>query len=266
MKKQLKILNVTITNEKKERVLELLRDRLKTPQKKTFIITPNPEMLVYASKHLAYQDKLNSADIALADGVGLAVAGRLLGQPIEERITGVDFIEELCKSASWRSEKPLSIGFLGGREGVAELAVNRLLAKYPYLDVVFVGSEWGEEGFKFKKKNREYRIGNRKEKNKLSILHSPFSIPRQIDILFVAYGVPKQEEWIYENLPKLPVKAAIGVGGAFDFLSGKVRRAPIWMQKLGIEWLFRLIIQPWRFRRQLALFTFLRLVLQEKFK
>ena len=84
------------------------------------------------------------------------------------------------------------------------------------------------------------------------------------DILFVAFGSPKQEKWIYENLPKLDVTVAIGVGGSFDFISGKVKRAPVFIRNLGLEWLFRLIIQPWRVKRQIALLEFVILVLKEK--
>src|ERR1700733_4264649 len=126
------ILNVKITNETEIEVLEYLFERLKKGDKKTFIITPNPEMLVYANKHLDYQDKLNSADIALADGIGLFFASGLFGEPLKERITGVDFLEKVCRNSS---EKPLSIGFLGGRNGVAELAAERLLKKYPWLNI-----------------------------------------------------------------------------------------------------------------------------------
>jgi N-acetylglucosaminyldiphosphoundecaprenol N-acetyl-beta-D-mannosaminyltransferase len=236
-----KILNVDITNETEEKVLEYLFKRLKNTDKKTFIITPNPEILVYASKHLAYQDKLNSADIALPDGVGLFFASGLLGRPLTERITGVDFLEKLCIEAK---EKPLSMGFLGGKDGVAKTTAECLLEKYPWLNIVFVGSEWNEEGYRLNKKNQEAKV---------------------IDILFVAYGVPKQEEWIYEQLPTLPVKAAIGVGGAFDYLSGTVMRAPFIIRFLGFEWLFRLIVQPWRWRRQLALLEFIALVIKQIF-
>ncbi len=126
------------------------------------------------------------------------------------------------------SGKALVHGVFGWRSGVAERTVERLKKRYPWINVAFAGSEWSEKGFV-----------NKRE--------------RVIDILFVAYGIPKQEEWIYENLSKLPVKAAMGVGGAFDFLSGAVPRAPFLVRFLGFEWLFRLIVQPWRFRRQLAL-------------
>ncbi|MGH7204315.1 MAG: WecB/TagA/CpsF family glycosyltransferase [Candidatus Levyibacteriota bacterium] len=243
MKNEVTILGVSIINDTKERVLEFILDRIKSPHGKTFIITPNPEMLVYASKHLAYRDSLNSADVALPDGIGLFVASHLLGKPLQERITGVDFVEKLCETSH---EMPLSIGFLGGRAGVAELAVNRLKHKYPWIKVVFVGEEWKDEAGE----NEKWRMKEGEN--------------RQIDILFVAFGVPRQEEWIVDHLDKLPVKAAMGVGGSFDFLSGKVRRAPKLIRVIGLEWLFRLIIQPWRWKRQLALFEFLALVWKQK--
>jgi len=248
------ILGVKVTNEKKEKVLEYLFDRLTNPSNKTFIITPNPEMLIYASNHLAYQDKLNRADISLADGVGLLLAGRIMNKPLEERITGVDFIEDVCSKAS---EKPLSIGFLGGKAGVAERTAECLLAKYPELTVVFAGSEWPSNN---RLKIKDLGLKNKKEKD----LTSSILNHKSIDILFVAYGVPKQEEWIFDNLPNLTVKAAMGVGGSFDFLSGDVPRAPRAVRAMGMEWLFRLILQPWRFKRQLALIEFVFLVLKEK--
>src|SRR5579862_822466 len=218
-----KILHVAVTNETEKKVLEYVIERIKQRSKKTFIITPNPEMLVYANSHLAYQDKLNSADVSLPDGIGLFFASGVLGDALQERITGVDFLEKLCKKAK---EKPLSMGFLGGKDGVAKRAAERLLRKYPYLDIVFAGSEWNDYGFQFK---RKYQVSSIKYQGKEDRnIHNT-----TIDILFVAYGVPKQEEWIYENLPRLPIKAAVGVGGAFDYLSGTVHRAPFIIRFLG---------------------------------
>jgi len=256
-----KILNVGITNETEKKVLEYFFERIKKGSEKTFLITPNPEMLVYANTHLAYQDKLNKADIALPDGIGLFIAGGILGDPLQERIAGVDFVEKLCREAK---ENPLSMGFLGGKDGVANHAAERLLKKYPWLDIVFVGPEWDDKGFLWKKEQRSKLGTTQKQKNGI-IPQKGKQHAGMIDILFVAYGVPKQEEWIYEHLPQLPVKAAIGVGGAFDYLSGTVHRAPFIIRFFGFEWLFRLIIQPWRFRRQLALLTFISLVFKEKF-
>src|SRR5258708_7202615 len=136
------------------------------------------------------------------------------------------------------------MGFLGGKDGVAERTAQCLRKKYPWINVIFAGSEWPKDT-QVKKKERGKQVS--------------------IDILFVAFGVPKQEEWIYEHLALLPVKAAIGVGGAFDYLSGAVQRAPFIVRFLGFEWLFRLIVQPWRLRRQLALLEFISLVVKQKF-
>jgi N-acetylglucosaminyldiphosphoundecaprenol N-acetyl-beta-D-mannosaminyltransferase len=241
----LEILGVKVTNERISKILEYLFKRLNSSQEKTVIITPNPEMLVYASNHLDYKNNLNNSTISLPDGVGLFFASSFMGKTLKERIPGVDFIEELCR---YSKNNPLSIGFLGGKEGVAELASERLLQKYPYLNIVFVGSEWNEGGFRFKE-----RYQHRKPDTK-------------IDILFVAYGVPKQEEWIFANIDSLPIKAAMGVGGSFDFISGIVPRAPLILRYAGLEWLFRLIVQPWRWKRQVALLKFISLVFKEKFQ
>lgn len=229
------LLGVGITAERTDTILENVLSHIKTKKKKLFFVTPNPEILVYAQKHLAYKDKLNAADIALPDGVGILVASRLLGLGIPERTTGVDFIENLCKASR---ENPISMGFLGGWSGVAQRTVECLQQKYPWIDVVFTGEEWLDKDVKTQK---------------------------PIDILFVAYGFPKQEEWIYNNLDNIPAKAAIGVGGAFDFISGTVPRAPKVLRAIGLEWLFRLIIQPSRLKRQLALPQFVLLVLKSRF-
>lgn len=256
------ILGVNITNENETDILEYVFESIRNVKNKLFIITPNPEMLVYASKHLAYKDKLNSSSIALPDGVGLFFAAGLFGKVLKERITGVDFIQDLCKASR---DNPLSIGFLGGKAGVANRTAECLLQKYPYLDIVFAGSEWNEDGFKFRE---EYQAASSKyqEKKDRKILNTKYTRhDTKIDMLFVAFGVPKQEEWIYKNLNSLPIKAAMGVGGSFDFISGDVRRAPFLIRYAGLEWLYRLITQPWRWKRQLALIEFILLVFKQKF-
>jgi N-acetylglucosaminyldiphosphoundecaprenol N-acetyl-beta-D-mannosaminyltransferase len=231
-KKTLLGVGITVASEKE--VLEYIVENLLNSSEKCYIVTPNPELLMIAYRNNDYKKVLNSAKLALPDGVGVLIAGRLMGKGFKEKITGVDLMEKLSKEVA---KKPITIGFLGGRGGVAEMTAECLQKKYSGLDVVFVSEEWDGEGF----------IGN----NKL------------IDILFVAFGSPKQEFWIAENLEKLPIKVAIGVGGAFDFVSGKVRRAPRWVRRIGLEWLFRLIIQPWRIKRQLSLITFVWLALKE---
>jgi N-acetylglucosaminyldiphosphoundecaprenol N-acetyl-beta-D-mannosaminyltransferase len=241
MLRNIKILGVNITNEKSGEILEYLFSSIRNSKTKIVIITPNPEMLIYAYRHLDYQGKLNHSAISLPDGVGLFFASGFMGESLKERITGVDFIEMICEKSR---DLPLSIGFLGGKSRVAEQTAERLQKKYPWINVTFVAKEWSEKGFDWKKEGHK---------------------TKQIDILFVAFGVPKQEEWISTHLDSLPVKAAMGVGGSFDFLSGSIPRAPFIIRFIGLEWLFRLIIEPWRWRRQLALVEFIYLVFKQTF-
>jgi N-acetylglucosaminyldiphosphoundecaprenol N-acetyl-beta-D-mannosaminyltransferase len=128
------------------------------------------------------------------------------------------------------------VGFLGSGPSVAELTAECLKKEYPTLRVGMVSQEWKDELKKV-----------------------------EVDILFVAFGSPKQEIWMSENLKNVSAKVLIGVGGSFDFISGKVRRAPKILRLIGLEWLFRLMIQPWRIKRQLRLLKFIALVLKEKF-
>lgn len=252
------ILGVVVTSENQEKVLEYTLQRLESPSKKFFITTPNPEMVVFAQAHPEFKHILSEAEVALPDGVGLFLASKLLGDPLKDRITGVDFIEMLCKKCE---RKPLSIGFLGARSGVAQRTAECLKKKYPWIKVAFVGDEWPTEVESGKLKKESF---SKNEISKFSTLNSQFST--RIDILFVAFGFPKQEEWIYKNLDKLPVTAAMGVGGAFDYISGEVMRAPKFIRAIGLEWLFRLIRQPWRIKRQLALVKFVSLMMEELLK
>lgn len=228
------ILDVGFNNLPDNLILEYVVKSIENSSKRYYIVTPNPELLVIAHDSPMYKRVLNNAKLALPDGIGIMLASKLLGRGIKERIAGVDLVEKLCRGVA---EKPITVGFLGGGPGVADKTAECLQKKYPGLKVNFVGDEWGR------------------------LIHTV-----KIDILFVAFGSPKQEVWISENLEKLPVKVAIGVGGAFDFISGRVKRAPVWVRNIGLEWFFRFIIQPWRIKRQLRLIEFIFLVVKEKFK
>ncbi len=230
MENKIFLLGVGFNNLKIKEVLELMIKGLKKNEEKYYVVTPNPEILVLADSDSNYKKVLNGAKLALPDGIGIMMVSRLLSKPLKERIHGVDLMERLCKELS---KRPITVGFLGGGPNVAELTAECLRVKYPGLKINFTETEWN-----FEKKYPE------------------------TDILFVAFGSPKQEIWIAENLSRLPVKVAIGVGGAFDFVSGKVRRAPKFIRKSGLEWLFRLIIQPRRIKRQLRLIKFIFLVCQ----
>jgi len=260
-----KLLGVGITDATQQKILEYLVKNLENSSKKVFIVTPNPEILVFAKKNPEFKKVLNTADLALCDGMGLVIAGKFLGKAFKERFTGTDFVEKACKEVS---EKPITVGFLGGGPFVAEKTGDCLLSKYPSLKVVFTAEEWGEKGFILasnRGKTQNLKQNESENQGQLSSVPSvPLSSVYSIDILFVAFGFPKQEEWIYQNLDNISVKAAIGVGGAFDYISGKVPRAPKWVQALGFEWLYRLVVQPWRLKRQLALLEFIYLVLKER--
>jgi N-acetylglucosaminyldiphosphoundecaprenol N-acetyl-beta-D-mannosaminyltransferase len=214
---------------------------------KIFVVTPNPEFIVFAQANPWFKKILNQADLAIPDGVGLVWASKLLGNPIKERISGTDLMENLCQLAA---KKNWSVYLLGGWPGVAQKALAVLKKRYPGL------KGWAETGPKIS--NQEFRIKNNEFWVKKINQKKP-------DLLFVALGMGKQEKLIADNWPDLKVKLAMGVGGAFDYLSGEIPRAPNWLRKIGFEWFYRLIREPWRWRRQLALVRFVWLVVKEKF-
>ena len=253
--------------------MEYILQGLKKPGEKYYVVTPNPEIIVYALKHPEFKKILNNARLALPDGVGVIWAGKILGKKFSEKVTGTDLLENLCSGVAGQ---PITVGFLGGRGKIAEKTAECLVKKYPGLKVVFTATEWPSQ----KKDDGRWRIenSNLKIEDRKSIYHQSSTLnppdgglpstihhlSSNIDILFVAYGFPKQEEWMSANLSKISVKVAIGVGGGFDYISGSVPRAPVFIRKIGFEWLFRLIIQPWRIKRQLALVEFIWLVLKER--
>lgn len=232
MADKIEILNIGVSNVDYDDVLEKVEKWLEKGAGKHQIVTPNPEILMNAQSNPAFSKVLNEADLALPDGVGLLWAGRILGKPLKARVTGVDVMEKLCGMAE---ERGFRVGLIGGKQGVAIKAADCLKKRYPKLKVLVAREEWDEKA------------------------------RGVIDILFVAFGAPKQELWIKENLGRLPVRVAMGVGGAFDYLSGEIPRAPLWIRNLGFEWLLRSIRQPWRLRRQMALFQFAFLILKERY-
>jgi N-acetylglucosaminyldiphosphoundecaprenol N-acetyl-beta-D-mannosaminyltransferase len=257
-----KIENITF-----DKALEYIVENAQKKGTKRFIVTINTELVMLAKKDPRYEEVLKSADLAVVDGIGVVWAGKIFGKRFPERIHGVDLVERLARSVAnlpaGRQEKPITVGFLGGKENVAQRASECLRNKYPGLRVAFAESEWpGLEANQEKVSSIKYQVLSKEEDNRHN---TKYIIPNtRIDILFVAFGSPKQEYWISENLSKIDVKVAIGVGGSFDFISGQVRRAPVWMRKIGLEWLFRLIIQPWRIKRQTALVIFVIEVLKER--
>ncbi|CAN5120584.1 N/A [soil metagenome] len=257
--RKISILGISLTSASKGKVLEHFDHFVSQKAKKGYLVTPNPEMLVLAQTDKQFKDILNHAELSLVDGVGLVLASKLLGKSRLERFSGSDFVEDVCKRYV---NKPVTVGFLGGRGLVAEMTAECLMKKYPGLSVGFISDEWRRQGF------ANARLLMKKYRSEDSSMGASRETPEkdEVDILFVAFGFPKQEYWIAEHLANLPITMAIGVGGAFDYISGTVPRAPRWAQAWGMEWLYRLIRQPWRGKRQLALFTFVGMVMREKLK
>ncbi len=204
------------------------------------IVTLNPEYLYRAQYMPALFEPVREAGLVTADGEGIVWACKMAGHPVPERVTGIDLMLELCKVAA---DKGWSIFLLGAEPGVARGAAEGLKRRLPNLEIA--GTRHGYFA-------ADEEIG---VVNSIRQAHA--------DILFVALGAPRQELWIHKHLAELGVKAAVGVGGSFDVIAGKVRRAPGWSQKLKLEWLARLFMDPKRWRRMLVLPKFAWLVLRK---
>jgi N-acetylglucosaminyldiphosphoundecaprenol N-acetyl-beta-D-mannosaminyltransferase len=233
----LKILGVSVDDPTFDSLLDLIGTWIhdKTPRQ---ICTVNPEFIIKAQRDVNFYNILNRCDLCVPDGVGLLWAARRLGHTLPERVTGSDGVPLIAQRAAregWR------LFLLGAAPGVAENTAQILAMRYPGLQIVgmYAGSPAADE-----------------EDAIAAMIASS-----NADILFVAYGAPNQDKWIARNLPRLNVSVAIGVGGAFDFVAGVTQRAPAWMRRAGIEWLHRLIKQPWRLRRMMRLPRFVVAVL-----
>ena len=205
------------------------------------VVTVNPEFVIRAQRDPAFHVVLDEADLALPDGYGLLWASRLLGTPLCERVAGSDLLPLLARLSAQRGYRMF---LLGAAPGVAERTANILSGEYPSLQIAgtFSGSPAPEE-----------------EGDLIARI-----VPTSPDFLLVAYGAPEQDLWIHRNAAKLGVSVCMGVGGSFDFVAGIRRRAPLWMQERGLEWLYRLIQEPRRWRRMLALPQFVYRVVRQR--
>jgi len=226
------------------------------------IFTPNPEQVVIASQDLVFQNMLKQADFLLPDGAGVVVASRILHvlgkirgktvQSLPERITGIEVAQSLLKK--YKDEEMILVGGKGYQSVVKspKLENSMRLSIQGKSLVWFTGYQ--SVGFASGEDERKLRIVLRKVKP---------------SVVFVAFGAPEQEKWILDHVGLLQqegVKLAMAVGGSFDVLTGKLKRAPHFWQKLGFEWLFRLIQEPNRWRRQLRLFSFVGLTIKASWK
>jgi N-acetylglucosaminyldiphosphoundecaprenol N-acetyl-beta-D-mannosaminyltransferase len=236
----LSILGVRVDAVTFDQVLEHIEDFIErgSPHQ---IVTVNPEFIMTAQQDKAFRNIINHAALALPDGIGVWWASRHLGKPLPERVPGVDLVKRLAGLSAARGYR---LFFLGAMPGIAEQAVAALKSQCPGLHVAgtYAGSpDPREEGH---------------------IVERIRTAAPQV--LLVAYGAPAQDHWISHNLEQLEVPVCIGVGGSFDYIAGIQPLAPQWLRRLGLEWSYRLITQPWRWRRMLALPRFAWRVLWSK--
>jgi len=215
----------------------------KTP---CFVVTPDTLAVLRARKDNQYLNVTKKADLVTPDGAGILWAATTLDNPLIERITGIDLINQICLSAV---KKKYRLYLLGAKEEVIEKTAKNLEKQYPGINIV---------GYHHGYFNQLESASHQGENNEKEIIREIKK--KRPDFLLVGMGVPKQEFWISKYKDELEVPVCIGVGGSFDVLSGKIPRAPLWMQNHGMEWIFRLIKEPKRVKRAIALPYFIWLV------
>ncbi|TCK93465.1 N-acetylglucosaminyldiphosphoundecaprenol N-acetyl-beta-D-mannosaminyltransferase [Natranaerovirga hydrolytica] len=243
MSKKINILGVNFNHITMEQAIDIVIGFLNSKEKLHMIFTPNPEIVMIAQKEIKLQEILNHSDLVVPDGIGIVKAAKILKDPLTERVAGYDLVQNVFEKISKTNH---TVYFLGGAKEVADQAAKNMQEKYPGLKII--GCHDG-----YFSKNEEMTIIQ--EINEL-----------KPDLLLVGLGAPRQEMWLYDNRKKLNAKACIGVGGSFDVMSGKVKRAPKWMIKSNLEWFYRLLVQPTRIKRMINLPIFMLKVLVNKKK
>lgn len=243
--KQNQILGISILSETKSNILENILKYTEHPAGFFHVVSLNPENLVVAVGDRVFKRVIETAQIKIVDGIGVVMAGRWLDIQVGERVTGVGLMEELLKRAS---DRRLRVLMIGGKGKLADELSQCYFTKYP--KAKFKGLQ-GIANIKKPTKEEEDKIFS------IVAAYKPH-------LIFVAFGSPDQELWIDRHKRQLTGSVIMGVGGAFDYLSGKIIRPPVFIQKIGLEWFYRLVRQPWRWRRQLRLLKFIWLVLKEK--
>jgi N-acetylglucosaminyldiphosphoundecaprenol N-acetyl-beta-D-mannosaminyltransferase len=249
MHKTANILGFSLFSNHRSDLLKKIKIHLSSKNELLVIFTPNAEQLVQASVNPNFSRQLRLADVLVPDGISLVWSSRLLSifgrsKPILQRIAGVDLVKDLLQISQ---EQKLKMLLIGG-EDYQEL-IKPLQDKHDFI--------W-TQGY------QQIAQPSRQEEQSLDRL----LLSSKPDIVFVAFGAPFQEEWVIKNqelLKRAKVKLVMTVGGSFDIIFGRLSRAPFWMRRIGLEWLFRLIQEPWRWKRQTRLFKFIFLVLGQLF-
>lgn len=242
-----KLLGVEVGYDSEKDILEKIKKVIENPKEFYHVVSINPENVIISQKTRTFREVIGKAQIKINDGVGIVVASQILGLGTVPRLTGMDLMDKLLNMAS---ERRIRVVFIGGKGNLAEEMSD--CYNHAYAEAKSIGVQ----GIK------DIRNYGEEESKKLISIVTDYK-PR---LLFVAFGSPDQELWLYKNRPSLKGIVCMGVGGGFDFATKRVKRAPKLLRHIGLEWLFRLFLQPWRVQRQLTrLPYFIWLVVKERF-
>lgn len=236
----MELLGIKINEENRDEVLSKIDEfiKMKTPH---YIVTLNTFGFTLSQDDEEFKNIVNFVDMVIPDGTGIILAAKILQNVNLRKITGIDLIEDLFKISKY---KGYTFYLLGAKKGIINKCVENLRKRYPYLKIVGARNGYFEE---------------EEEKNIIKEIKE-----KKPDILLVGMGMPKQEKWIYKYRKELNVPVSIGVGGSFDVLSGEIKRAPVFMQKIGAEWLYRTMKEPWRIKRLVSIPEFIFLIIKGK--
>lgn len=240
------LLGIFLRPDSQNNILEKIKKYIEKPSGFFHIVSINPENIITARQNSDFKKVIETAQIQIMDGSGILWASKVLGGPALTRLTGVDLMETLMKMAG-KERRPTML--IGGFPKIAYELAECYSQDYPQSKFL------GVTGIK------DIKNPQKKEEDEL------FSIVRTYmpQIVFVSFGSPDQELWIEKHKKHFEGAVCMGVGGAFDFLTGRVGRAPKFVRSVGLEWLYRLLSQPWRWRRQIQLIKFIGLILKERF-
>lgn len=220
--------------------LDILRGFIRSG-KPHMVVTADSYGIVLAQSDPDYREIVNNADLVTPDSSGILKGAEILGMPLQTRVSGVDIAQNLCRMSG---KEGFSIYFLGAAPGIAEMAVIKLLEQFPDMNVAGI-----RDGF----------FSPSEDADIAKIVRDSGA-----QVLLVAMGIPRQEKLIRDYMSEMGVCVAMGVGGSFDVFSGQVQRAPVWMQRHGLEWVYRLAKNPRKINKVAALPRFLALVMKEK--
>lgn len=243
--KKVNILGIAFGNETKNSILEKIKKNISSSGTFFHIVSINPENIITATEDSLFNKIVTAAQVRINDGIGTVFAAQILGFGHKERIPGVDLMHELIEEAQ---KMRLRVLLIGGEANLAD-GLAKCYSK-TYSEATF----WGIQGVIDIKKPNETEMNEIK-----SIVTT-----RKPHLVFVAFGSPMQEKWIWEHKDIFSHQVCMGVGGAFDYEYGLIERAPSFVRSAGFEWLFRLFKQPWRIGRQLKLPYFLALVFLQR--